>query len=183
MARSGRGWGQTARAEAGDPVVDGVERARPLTKFSIDYFQSTITDELLLSVRSCYEIPDNIHLIFLGYGDPDLPDIAESEWMTGLHWALGNVQALGLARHYPAYTQHYGWSATKGWPPYPNRVPTEAAMVTQYKDLDFSFLEEQNLVSTPDVHEKNRPKPLPTSKPAKVVTTPLTDQIPLAPPA
>ncbi|PON39262.1 hypothetical protein PanWU01x14_306530 [Parasponia andersonii] len=49
------------RIEASDPMADGVERARPMMKFSTDYFQFTMMDELLLSVYSRYEILDDIY--------------------------------------------------------------------------------------------------------------------------
>ncbi|PON53996.1 hypothetical protein PanWU01x14_198740 [Parasponia andersonii] len=66
-------------------------------EFNTDYFPSTMLDELLLSVCSHYEIPDDIHLLSPGEGDvPDLPDPVEPKWKAGL------VQASRLAKHHLA---------------------------------------------------------------------------------
>ncbi|PON53998.1 hypothetical protein PanWU01x14_198760 [Parasponia andersonii] len=59
----------------------------------------------------------------------------------------------------------------------------KAVVVTQYKDLDFSFLEKPNLALALDIQEMNWPKPLPMSEAGQFPTTPITDQVPLTPPA
>ncbi|PON39148.1 hypothetical protein PanWU01x14_307180 [Parasponia andersonii] len=69
MASGGRGQGQAIKVEADDPVVSRAERARPLTEFSTDYFFYTMTDKLLLSLHSRYEILDDIHLLSIGEND------------------------------------------------------------------------------------------------------------------
>ncbi|PON68698.1 hypothetical protein PanWU01x14_093050 [Parasponia andersonii] len=56
------------------------------------------------------------------------------------------------------------------------------SLVTQYRDLNFSFLEEQSPASALDIEETNMPKPLSTSRPAEFPTTPFTDQVPQTPP-
>ena len=53
----------------------------------------------------------------------------------------------------------------------------KVAVVAQYKDLDFSFLEESILALAPEVQESTRPELPPVSEPTKVSTTPLPNQV------
>ncbi|PON82188.1 hypothetical protein TorRG33x02_220390 [Trema orientale] len=82
----------SSREQSSDTMVGGKTHARPLANFSTNQYSSTTTNELLLSVRTHYTIPEEIYLL--------APGQAQSKWMEGSDRHLDDIQVGRLARPY-----------------------------------------------------------------------------------